>query len=75
MGYLRQSLSYMMFFNWFCLVLMLNFVLFLFWKTSQALFNSFPFSNSAPAGPQPGMKKEEGLNNTEHTRKSQKLSL
>ena len=41
-------------------------------------YTSFPrvyFSNSATAGPQPGMKKEEGLNHTEHTGKSQKVSL
>ena len=58
-------------------------VIFLFWKIVQAWFflpcyTSFPrvyFSNSATAGPQPGMKKEEGLNHTEHTGKSQKVSL
>ena len=40
-------------------------------------YTSFPiviFSNSATAGPQPGMKKEQGLNHTEHTGKSQKVS-
>ena len=55
----------------------------LFWKIVQAWFflpcyTSFPrvyLSNSATAGPQPGMKKEEGLNHTEHTGKSQKVSL
>ena len=70
-------------FSLFNIITCLILFLFLLSKTLQAWFftswyASFPrvsFSNSATAVPQPGKKKEEGLNNTEHTGKAQKVSF